>query len=71
MRKKVKICGLGKRIEKVIFDSGDSVNDTARKIGCVRSAIYGWINEERTPDLIFIARFCDVYKVSLDWMVNG
>lgn len=59
---------IGKRIEKVIKDSGISQKDIAIKFGLNKSTVSSYVHGRMVPSLEVLLKFCELGDVSLDWL---
>ncbi len=47
-----------------------TVQSFSDKIGIKSPTIYRYINGDRTPDVTYVAKICEFFSVSMDWMLG-
>ena len=62
---------LGNKIAKLRKDSNLSQEDLAEKVGVTRQTISKWKLEETSPDINQVKKLSNIFKISLDELVNN
>lgn len=63
--------GLGIRLNLIRTKRGMSLKDMSKIFGLTPAALSRYENEERTPDIDFIAEFGRNFNVNGDWLLYG
>jgi transcriptional regulator with XRE-family HTH domain len=61
---------LGKRLISLRKLNRYSLNDVAKFLGVTRQAIAKWEKDESTPDLLTAKKLANIYRISLDELIN-
>lgn len=56
------------RLKACIDDSGLSVIEVAKKVGCNRKTIYDYYYGDTCPDAVTFMRLCKLFKKSAEYM---
>lgn len=62
--------GLHIRLRQAVADSNMTMTDIARKSGIRREALWGYLNNYRTPTLYPLMRLSKALNVSADWLLG-
>ncbi len=62
---------IGKRIEKLIEESGYTKTEVARQLGISATSVYKWVEAESIPDIQHLLDLSFLLDVSIDYIVQG
>lgn len=72
MKKKRKnIYLMHERISSCIDESGMTCTEIAKHLNVNRKTIYAYRNGDRVPDVFVLWRLCELFNVSISWMIEG
>lgn len=63
-------CMMG-RLKEIIYTSPLSVKEIAKQLGVARSTLYRWMEENTPPSSTELARICELFDVSADYLLFG
>lgn len=63
--------GMPERINDCICKSGLYCTEVAKLLGVERKAIYNYRTGETVPNATIIARMCNLFNVSADYLIFG
>lgn len=61
----------GKRVQQLRKQRGLSQESLSEQLEVTRQTISKWELDQSTPDLEYIARLCDFFEVSADYLIRG
>ena len=59
------------RIERLIGKGWGSQAAFARNLGVSETTVSNWFSLEREPSLYIVAKICEAYDVTADWLLFG
>lgn len=62
---------IGGKIKKSRTDAKITQEQAAQALGISRQTISNWENERSYPDIVSVLKMCDLYSVSLDYLLKG
>lgn len=62
---------VGRRLRIAIEAMQTTQADVCRELGISQGKLNNWLRGEHYPDPLIIARFCDHFAVSADWIYRG
>ena len=70
MKERYIVNGLHIRLRQAVADSNMTLTDIERKTGVRRDALWGYLNNHRTPTLYPLIRLSKVLNVSTDYLLG-
>jgi len=61
---------MAEKIAQVVYDSGLTQSEVGEVIGRDRKVISAWINCWGIPNAVTLAKFCQHFNVSADWLLG-